>query len=63
MFVVNRPSKQTRTMKATSITFGDEDFKGVLYHHDDALVVTLLIANYTTHRILIDNGSSTSVLF
>lgn len=34
-----------------------------MYPHDDALVVTLLIANYTTRRVLVDNGSSTDILF
>ncbi|KAG6682446.1 hypothetical protein I3842_13G141900 [Carya illinoinensis] len=33
-----------------------------LYPHEDALVVTLLVANYTTKRILVDNESLTDVL-
>lgn len=35
----------------------------MLYLHDDALVVTLLVANYMTRCILIDNGSSADILF
>lgn len=34
----------------------------MLYLHDNALVI-ILVANYTTRRILVDNGSSTDVLF
>lgn len=32
------------------------------HSHDAALVVTLSIANYTTQKILVDNGSSTNIL-
>lgn len=31
--------------------------------HDDVLVITFLVANYMTKRILVDNDSSTNVLF
>lgn len=31
--------------------------------HDDMLVLTMLVANYTMRRILIDNGSSVDILF
>lgn len=46
-----------------AISFKEDDCEGVLYSHDDALVVTLLVANYTTRHILIDNGSSTDLPF
>ncbi|XP_042944783.1 uncharacterized protein LOC122278664 [Carya illinoinensis] len=45
------------------VSFGEEDREGVLYPHDDALVVTLVIANYTSRWVLIDNGSSADILF
>ncbi|XP_035538468.1 uncharacterized protein LOC118343795 [Juglans regia] len=35
----------------------------VMFPHDDALVVTLLIGNYTTRQVLVDNGSSINILF
>jgi hypothetical protein len=31
--------------------------------HDDALVVNLTTANHVIHRILVDNGSSTEILY
>ncbi|XP_040987650.1 uncharacterized protein LOC121235367 [Juglans microcarpa x Juglans regia] len=49
--------------KNPTISFGDEDCEGVMYPHDDTLVATLLIANYTTRRVLVDNGSSADILF
>lgn len=41
----------------------EEDSQGVQHPHDDALVVTLIIANHRTRRILIDNDSSADVLY
>lgn len=63
VFAVDRHLKQTKTRKTTSISSGNEDCKGVLYPHDDALVMSLLVANYTICAILIDNKSSMDVLF
>ncbi|XP_040994331.1 uncharacterized protein LOC121240872 [Juglans microcarpa x Juglans regia] len=63
VYIVDKPSKHTRLGTTPTISFGDEDCQGILYPHDDALIVTLLIANYTTRRILIDNGSSANILF
>ncbi|XP_073276466.1 uncharacterized protein [Primulina huaijiensis] len=44
------------------ISFGPEDLRGVVTPHNDALVVTAIIANYDVARIFIDNGSSVNVL-
>ena len=46
-----------------AITFMDEDARRLHHPHDDAIVITLTIANYTTRRVLIDNGSSTNILY
>lgn len=45
------------------ITFSAKDDQRVSQPHDDPLVVTLVISNYLTHRILIDNGNSTDILY
>ena len=31
--------------------------------HNDALVVTMMVANHAIHRILVDNGSSIDILY
>ena len=46
-----------------AITFTKEDAKRIHHPHDDAIVITLLIADYTTRRVLVDNGSSTDILY
>ena len=46
-----------------AITFTEEDAGKVHHPHDDAIVTTLLIADYTTRRVLIDNGSSANILY
>lgn len=50
-------------MNTPVISFGEGDEEGVLYPHDDTLVVTTLVANFTTRRILIDNNNSANILF
>ena len=44
-------------MDEQAITFTDANTERVHHPHDDAIVITLLIANYTTKRVLVDNGS------
>ena len=46
-----------------TIIFTDEDARRLHHPHDDAIVITLTIANYTTKRVSIDNGSSTDILY
>ena len=46
-----------------AISFTDEDVGRVYHPHDDAIVITLLIAEYITRRVLIDNGSSADILY
>ena len=41
----------------------DEDAERVHHPYDDAIVITLLIADYTTRRVLVDNGSSVDILY
>ena len=45
------------------ITFFENDLQGVQTPHDDAVVVSSTITKYDVKRILVDNGSSTNVLF
>lgn len=48
------PAKQRRGDLALVISFRKAYEEGVLYPHDDALVAAMLVANFTTRRILID---------
>ncbi|GFZ01032.1 hypothetical protein Acr_14g0006670 [Actinidia rufa] len=45
------------------ITFGSDDLRGLHLPHDDALVISAIIANFNVQRILIDSGSSADILF
>ena len=47
----------------TTITFLDADLEGCQHPHDDPLVIRAVVANKTVHRVLIDNGSSTDIIF
>ena len=47
----------------TSITFSDSDLEGCQHPHDDPLVVRAVVANKTVHRVLIDNGSLSDIIF
>ena len=46
-----------------AIVFTDEDLRRLHHPHDDAIVIILAIANYTTRRVLIDNGSLVDILY
>ena len=50
-------------MDEPAITFTDADAKRVHHPHDDAIIITLLIADYTTNWVLVDNGSSANTLY
>jgi len=40
----------------------DKDAEKVHHPHNNAIVITLLIAHYTTRRVLVDNESATNTL-
>ncbi|KAL0402032.1 UNVERIFIED_CONTAM: hypothetical protein Slati_4233100 [Sesamum latifolium] len=46
-----------------TIQFGPADTQGVHLPHNDALVISSTIANYTMQRIFVDSGSSEDILF
>ena len=53
----------TRTPDEQAITFTDEDASRIRYPYDDAIIITLLIADYSTRKVLVDNGSSADILY
>ncbi|XP_065631894.1 uncharacterized protein LOC136068534 [Quercus suber] len=56
-------SPRARTTDKQAITFTNKDAERVHHPHDDAIVITLLIADYTTRRVLVDNGNSADILY
>ncbi|XP_059623069.1 uncharacterized protein LOC132266234 [Cornus florida] len=60
---ISKPQTKFPKREGEVIIFSEEDAKGVQQPHDDPLVVTVVVANYTIHRVLIDNGSSADLLF
>ena len=55
------PLKQRRTDR--DILLSIEDARGVKQLHDDPLVIMLMIEGFNTRRILIDNSSSTVIIY
>ena len=47
----------------TATTFSGSDLEGCQHSHDDPLVIRAVVANKTIHRVLVDNGSSTDIIF
>uniref|UniRef100_A0A2N9GJ57 RNA-directed DNA polymerase n=1 Tax=Fagus sylvatica TaxID=28930 RepID=A0A2N9GJ57_FAGSY len=59
---IHKSNKKPR-VEDLPITFTEEDACKVFHPHDDALVVTMEIAGYSTRRVLIDNGSSADIIY
>ena len=45
------------------IGFLEEDALCLYHLHNDALVVSIQVGDYNTHRVLIDNGSSVDIIY
>ncbi|XP_021813076.1 uncharacterized protein LOC110756013 [Prunus avium] len=45
------------------ITFSEEEEEGILFPHDDPMIIRAEIAEFDVGRILIDTGSSVNVIF
>ena len=45
------------------IGFSEEDARRLHHPHDDALVVSVHVGDYNVQRMLVDNGSSTDILY
>ena len=56
-------SPRAKSTDEQPITFTDEDAERIHHPYDDAIVITLLIADYTTKKVLVDNGSLADILY
>ena len=56
-------SPRTRITDEQAIMFIDEDAESVHHPYDNAIIITLLIADYMTSRVLVDNRSSADILY
>ena len=45
------------------IGFMEEDARRLHHSHNDALMVSIQVRDYNTHRVLIDNGSFVDILY
>ena len=45
------------------IGFSEEDMRRLHHPHDDTLVVNVRVGDYNVHRMLVNNGSSTDILY
>ena len=56
-------SPKTRGIDEPTISSTNEEAERIHHPYDDAIVITLLIADYTIRRVLVDNGSSADILY
>lgn len=61
IYNVHLESKKPRT--GQTIYFLDKDLTGVQTPYDNFVVMTIVITNYKVREELVDNGSSTNILF
>ncbi|XP_024041948.1 uncharacterized protein LOC112099077 [Citrus clementina] len=59
----NTPTAKRARVRQVPIMWTDEDEEGILYPHEDALVIKAIVASKKFDRILVDTGSSVDVLF
>ena len=45
------------------IVLSEEDAQHLHHSHDDALVVSIRVRDYNTHRVLVNNGSFVDILY
>ena len=61
MHVIHPPKHRRR--ENLDMVFSDEDAQGVKQPHDDPLVIMLIIEDFNTRRVLVDNESSADIIY
>ena len=59
----NLPTAKKAKVRQVPIMWTDDDEEGVLYPHEDALIIKAMVAGKEFRRILVDTGSSVDILF
>ena len=57
------PAQRKNVWVHDSIAFSCDDLKGIRTPHDDPVVISLINAKHDIKWVLVDNGSSTNILF
>ena len=58
-----REPKRLKKGSSLILGFSDEDKRGTIQPHDDALVVTLRIGGFDVKRVLVDSGSAVEIMY
>ncbi|XP_065619885.1 uncharacterized protein LOC136063431 [Quercus suber] len=58
----SRP-KKARPGTSLVLGFSEEDKRGTIQPHDDALMVTIRIGGYDVRRVMVDDGSAAQVMY
>ena len=59
----NFPVAKKAKVRQVPIMWTDDDEEGILYPHEDTLVIKAMVAGTELRRILVDTGSSVDILF
>ncbi|XP_010695402.2 uncharacterized protein LOC104908050 [Beta vulgaris subsp. vulgaris] len=59
----NSAGKWSAPPAMPSMIFTKEDARGIVYPHDDPLVISLQISTAMIHRVVVDGGSSANILY
>lgn len=56
-------TKPKKPCSSISITFLDEDLKGIQTLYDDPVMVLIVITNFEVRKILVNSGNTAEILF
>ena len=59
----DQPPEKKMRIGQEPIAFDDDDLKGTIQPHDDALVVTAQISGFLVKRVRVDQGSGADVMY
>ena len=60
---ISRQPPKVAKVENPAISFVEEDARRLHHPYDDALVISLSITDFNTQRVLVDNRSSTDILY